>query len=152
MKLDVYPTNINAYSDKGAEIKECFLKEAHALLKEVGTHLAFIGLVEQKIWKNRGGIAVSGEVYGEFFKPGKNIGVFVEVGTSCVRGHFSRKEDGVCIRAVWRCRHRDHAHTPEGRNEWIDPNYNDQQIASCLETIWLDAQRTVEKSKWVVGN
>ncbi len=119
--------HINAYTPNGHAAKETFLRDAAKYLRAVGRKLAAAGMTEQSVRPNRGGIAVSGEVYGEFRAPGEDVGVFVEVGSSCV-SHLSGRTDGVVIRAVWRCRRRERMHTPEGPNRYLDPANRDSDI------------------------
>ena len=52
---------ICAYSAPGHERKERFLRDAAALLRETGRHLARRGLTQSDVRINRAGMAVSGE-------------------------------------------------------------------------------------------
>ena len=58
---------ICAYSAHGHERKEQFLRDAAALLRETGRHLARHGLAQADVRINRAGMAVSGEVTADFW-------------------------------------------------------------------------------------
>lgn len=122
---------ITGYMDDG-RVKERFLKHAANYLRAVGRSLATLGMTEQDVRINRGGVAVSGEVYGEFRSPHEDVGVFVDLSSSSV--HFAdRRPDRVILRAVWQARRREH--TPEGPNIWIDPAFPAAELAQKLYEI-----------------
>lgn len=119
---------ITGYMD-GGRVKERFLNHAANYLRTVGRHLLARGMFEQSVHINRGGVAVSGEVYGEFRSSHEDVGVFVEISSTPV---FQNRPDSVIIRAVWRARRRERMHTPEGRNNWIVANRNAGDLANDL--------------------
>lgn len=131
---------INAYTESGNARKEEFLRDAAKYMRAVGKELAKAGLTEQDVRPNRGGIAVSGEVYAEFRAPGEDIGIFAEVSSTCV-AHLSGRGDGVTIRAVWRCRRRERMHTPEGPNRWVNPNGTAASTAAELTGVLREGKR-----------
>jgi len=78
-------------------LKLQFLRDAQALLKQAGQFLAANGLTQCDVHKNESGMAGSGEVYGEYWKPedpGRRVHVCVE--SSCVD---RAREDGVILYA-----------------------------------------------------
>ena len=95
-----------------------------------------------KISPNKGGIAVSGEVYGEFRRPSEDVGVFVEIGTTAVSLPHARKPDHVIIRSVWRCRRREDRHTSEGPNVYLDPNADSAEVAVKLLDVLRDGLKS----------
>jgi hypothetical protein len=66
---------ICAYSAHGHERKEQFLRDAAALLRETGKHLARHSLTQSDVRINRAGMAVSGEVTADFWNPEARRGV-----------------------------------------------------------------------------
>ena len=60
--------SINAYSQTGQELKEQFLREARALLKQTSQFLAQVGWTECDIRVNPAGMAVSGDVSCRFLE------------------------------------------------------------------------------------
>ena len=132
---------IDAYTESGNARKEEFLRDAAKYLRAIGKELAKSGLTEQDVMRpNRGGIAVSGEVYGEFRAPGEDIGVSVEMSSTCIM-NLSGRRDGATIRAVWRCRRRERAHTPEGPNRWVNPNGTAAGAAAEIIGILQEGRR-----------
>ena len=88
-----YGSHIDGYSDDHMALKLQFLRDAQALLKQAGQFLAANGLTQCDVHKNESGMAGSGEVYGEYWKPedpGRRVHVCVE--SSCVD---RAREDGV---------------------------------------------------------
>jgi hypothetical protein len=143
----LYGDPICGYSDHGQVLKEQFLRDARALLKQAGKILARIGWTECDIRVNPAGPAVSGDVHADFWKPDDPLNtVYCTISASCVA--FGGRKDGVLImarkekREVW----KDGRHAPSnskvsyrnvwmGINQWIDPGMNSQELADQLLKI-----------------
>lgn len=138
MKLPVFKGPLNAYSEDANASKERFLRDAGRFLRRVGYELEKHGLSEMRISPNKGGAAVSGEVYGDFRRPSDDVGIFVEIGTTAIASRYARKQDQAVIRSVWRCRRREDCHTPEGPNVYLDPNADSVEIAVKLLEVLAD--------------
>jgi hypothetical protein len=143
-----YSSNHNmicAYSAHGHERKEQFLRDAAALLRETGKHLARHSLTQSDVRINRAGMAVSGEVTADFWNPEARRGVWVEISTTCL-SLLSGRQDGVSILARWRTykgdpigrsKHRKRsAHQAEGPNQWLSLEFDSQQLAAALLRIY----------------
>ena len=61
--------SINGYNQTGQELKEQFLRDARALLKQTSEFLTRLGWTECEIRVNSAGVAGSGGMYAEFWKP-----------------------------------------------------------------------------------
>ena len=136
-----YGEYISGYGDDAQELKEKFLRDANALLRQVGTLLAVNGLTEKEVSQNPSGMAGSGEVYAKFWRP-DNPGwrVSVEVGTTHLQ---TGREDGVCILAMWvqyepakDGEKAGYRRTSNGPNQWISPDLNAQELADQLLLIY----------------
>ena len=128
--------------------KERFLRDAAALLRDVGKQLAAHGLTEKEIHTNPAGPAVSGEVSAYFWKldnPAHRV--YCIIG-AC--GVFGGRKDGVTImartqamtqaperyaggrrppKAVWR-------YGAMGPNQWLSPALDSAEIAAELLKIF----------------
>lgn len=131
-----YGAPINGYSEEGAALKEAFLRDAAALLRETGKCLASRGLSKSEITKSRAGVACSGEVYGRFWRPeDPTRRVMVEVGSTCLA---IGRDDGVCVRAQWE------EYEPVklqrigtgGPNQWISAALTSEELAERLLMIY----------------
>lgn len=142
---------VNEYSTEGAERKKAFLRDAGKYLRCVGHVLAEKhGMTEMSVRPNKGGIAVSGEVYGEFRAPGSEIGAFVEIGTSVLGGDVlgrDNRADGLVVRAVWRARPKVGRSTPEGGNTWHSPSLEAGAFADVLAKMVRVANVALDYSK-----
>lgn len=142
-----YGDPICGYNGTGQTLKEQFLRDIRALLKEAGQILARIGWSECDIRVNPAGPAVSGDVHADFWKPDDLLNtVYCTIGASCVS--FGGRNDGVIImarkekREIWKDGR--HASTISkvkyrniwmGINQWIDPGMNSQELAAQLLKI-----------------
>src|SRR5687768_2631650 len=91
-------SSIVSYPDP--EVKDKFLREARAILKEAGEILREYGIETLQINVNKAGIAVSGEVTTYYKKPGEEIGVFVEISAGCIGSSYNRtRTDSIELRA-----------------------------------------------------
>jgi hypothetical protein len=98
-------------------------------MRAIGHALGIHGYSAQSIRVTRGGDAVSGEVYGEFFKPYEDKWVMVEIGQSVMQLPCARP-DRVFIRATWRKGRA--GGFIEGPNNWINPNLTSNEVALNL--------------------
>src|SRR3712207_1620190 len=97
--------------------------------------LAGYGFSDTKLSTNRAGIAVSGDVYGEFRDPKCSRYLFVQVSAFHVARSLSDRPDGVMILAVWR-EPRLHAQGyTEGPNTWHDANLDSADVALALLSL-----------------
>src|SRR5450759_2992712 len=137
--------SINGYNQTGQELKEQFLRDARALLKPTGEFLTRSKWTECEIRGNSAGIAVSGDIYAEFWKPADPLNiVYCTISASAIP--FSGRKDGVIIMAR---QHQREAHHDSGRkagkasfrtkamgpNHFIDPGMNSQLLATELLKI-----------------
>lgn len=137
--------SINGYNQTGQELKEQFLRDARALLKQTGEFLTQSGWTDCEIRVNSAGVAVSGDVYAEFWKPSDPLNIiYCTIGASAIP--FSGRKDGVIIMA--RQHQREAPHNGErkagkvsyrtktmGPNHFIDPGMNSQLLAAELLKI-----------------
>ena len=132
-----YGPDINAYSEENSRRKEQFLRDARALLKEVGQHLAKVGMTGRDIRINPGGIAVSGDVYADFWMPeAPEKTVYCAIGASVCK-FLGGRQDGVCIMTrthtrvsqkngkTWHVRYM-------GANNWTSPDQDSLTLATHL--------------------
>jgi hypothetical protein len=134
--------SINGYSQTGQELKEQFLRDARALLKQTSEFLTRLGWTVCDIRVNTAGVAVSGDVYAEFWKPADPLNIiYCTVGASSIP--FGGRKDGVIIMAR---QHQREAHHDSGRkagkasyrtkamgpNHFVDPGMNSQLLAAEL--------------------
>jgi hypothetical protein len=90
--------SINGYNQTRQELKEQFLRDARALLKQTCEFLTQSGWTDCEIRVNSAGVAVSGDVYAEFWKPADPLNiVYCTISTSAIP--FSGRKDGVIITA-----------------------------------------------------
>jgi hypothetical protein len=137
--------SINGYSQTGQELKEQFLRDARALLKQTGEFLTRLEWAECEIRINPAGVAVSGDVYAEFWKTADPLDiVYCTIGASAIP--FGGRKDGVIIMAR---QHQREIHQDSGRkagkisyrtksmgsNHFIDPGMNGQLLAAELLKI-----------------
>jgi len=137
--------SINGYSQTGQELKEQFLRDARALLKQTGEYLTRLGWTECEIRVNPAGMAVSGDVYAEFWKLADPLNIiYCTIGASAIP--FGGRKDGVIIMAR---QHQREAQYDSGRkagkvsyrtktmgsNHFIDPGMNSQLLAAELLKI-----------------
>ena len=134
--------SINGYSQTGQELKEQFLCDSRTLLKQTGEFLTRLGWTECEIRVNPAGVAVSGDVSAEFWKPTDPLNIiYCTIGASAIP--FGGRRDGVIIMAR---QHQREAHPDSGRkagkisyrtkamgpNHFIDPGMNCQLLAAEL--------------------
>jgi hypothetical protein len=130
-----YGDSICGYSDHGQALKEQFLRDARALLKQAGGILARSGWSECDIRVNPAGPAVSGDVHAEFWRPEDLYNtLYCTIGASAVL--FGGRKDGLVIMA----RREKRADQPGrtffmGINQWIDPGMNSSELATELLKI-----------------
>ena len=105
--------NVNGYTDSAASVKADFLRTGRKVLKAVGKALAAKGYTEADIRTNKAGMAVSGEVSADFFKPGEPNGIWLQWSESGVGG------GGASILYRWTARREDGKHTETGPNQWL---------------------------------
>jgi hypothetical protein len=140
-----YGSHIDGYGDDHMAQKLQFLRDALALLKQTGQFLAANGLSQCDVHKNESGMAGSGEVYGEYWKPedpSRRVHVCVE--SSCVD---RAREDGVILYArtqpykleatrgktgkqEWRRAGQ------SGPNQWLSAAFNAQELADRILMIY----------------
>ena len=137
--------SINGYSQKGQELKEQFLREARALLKQAGQFLAQAGWTECDIRVNPAGMAVSGDVHADFWNPADLLNtVYCTIGASAVS--FGGRKDGVIIMARKEKRaprnnggrtsaKPTYRNTWMGMNQWVDPGMNARELAAQIFKI-----------------
>jgi len=137
--------SINGYSQTDKELKEQFLRDARALLKQTGEYLTRLGWTECEIRVNPAGMAVSGDVYAEFWKLADPLNIiYCTIGASAIP--FGGRKDGVIIMARQHQREAQHdsgrkAGKPPyrtktmGPNHFIDPGMNGQLLAAELLKI-----------------
>ena len=137
--------SINGYCQTGQELKEQFLRDARALLKDTGEFLIQSGWTECDIHVNSAGVAGSGDVYAEFWRPADTLNIiYCTIGASAIP--FGGRKDGVIIMA--RQHQRETQHDSErkagnisyrtktmGSNHFIDPGMNSQLLAAELLKI-----------------
>jgi hypothetical protein len=132
-----YGVDINAYSDAGAKRKAQFLRDARALLRQVGQHLARVGMAGCDLRVNPGGIAVSGDVYADFWMPeSPEKTIYCTISASACT-FLGGRQDGLCIMArthtrishnngrTWHVRHM-------GANNWVSPEVDSLSLAAYL--------------------
>jgi hypothetical protein len=137
--------SISGYSQAGQELKEQFLHDARALLKQTGEFLTRLGWTECDIHVNQSGVAGSGDVYAEFWKPADTLNIiYCTIGASAIP--FSGRKDGVIIMARQHQREAPHNGVRKagkvsyrtktmGPNHFIDPGMNSQLLATELLKI-----------------
>jgi len=108
--------NVNGYTESAASVKADFLRTGRKVLKAVGKALVARGFTEQDIRTNAAGVAVSGDVYADYFRPGEPIGVWIEWTQSCVGA------GGTTIMYRWTERREQGKHTDTGPNQWLAVN------------------------------
>ena len=128
--------------------KERFLRDAAALLREVGKLLGARGLTEKEFRTNPAGPAVSGEVSAYFWKPDNPAHrVYCIIG-AC--GVFGGRKDGVTIMARTQAMRKAPERYAGGRrkptevwqmgmmgpNQWLSPALDSAEIAAQLMTIF----------------
>ncbi len=107
--------------------KTRFEREGRAILGDVRRQLKAHGFTETRIHYNRGGIAVSGEVSLEAFRPGEAFGAYAWVQENI----FSREGTLVLI-ARWTERRQERRHTRSGRNMDFVPGSTSTDVATFL--------------------
>ena len=86
--------SINGYSQIGQELKEQFLRDARALFKQTGEFLNRSGWTECDMRVNPAGVAVSGDIYAEFWKLTDPLSIiYCTIRASAIP--FGRRKDGV---------------------------------------------------------
>lgn len=136
--------DINGYdSDRddgaGGEIKTQFLNEAKKYLNQVAKlmeaegyepHKDQRGRLQKAVSVNEAGVAVSGEVSLTMRKG--NAGVYVDIGTSAIRGVTGNHPQGVSVMI----RATDNAETDryatKGQNIWLSTDLNATELANKL--------------------
>jgi hypothetical protein len=138
-------SHISGYDSLSASFKDRFLRDARSLLKQTQQILTKAGWSEYMICVNPAGVAVSGDVFADFWTPADpfNI-VYCTIGASAV--HFGGRKDGVVIMARQEKREIDrfarrskskpsYRTTWMGINQWIDPGVNSRELAVRLLQI-----------------
>ena len=137
--------SINGYRQTGQELKGQFLRDARALLKQTGEYLTRLGWTECEIRVNPAGMAVSGDVYAEFWKLTDPLNIiYCTIGASAIP--FGGRKDGVTIMARQHLREAQHDNRRKagkasyctkhmGPNHFIDPGMNSQLLAAELLKI-----------------
>jgi hypothetical protein len=137
----IYGDPISGYTDHGQTLKEQFLRDARALLKQTGQILARSGFTECSVRVNPAGAAVSGDVHADFWRPDDLYNtVYCTIGASVVL--FGGRRDGLTIMA----RKEKRADQPGrgrtayrtlfmGINQWIDPGMHSGELAAELLKI-----------------
>lgn len=161
---------ICGYSNVAAQRKEQFLRDASALLREVGKHLAQHGLTEMEIRRNLAGVAVSGEVTAEYWQSGSPCRrVWVEIGATCL-ALLSGRKDGASIlarvqeyrepteqdrRRLGRRHTKSHPGlircTP-GPNQWLSPEFDSRKLADTLLKIYGPGQSPQNVAAHTIAN
>jgi hypothetical protein len=138
-------SGISGYNPLSASLKDQFLRDARALLKQTLQFLAKSGWSEHLICVNPAGPAVSGDVFADFWAPADPLNiVYCTIGASAV--HFGGRQDGVIIMARQEkrqlyeegrrpSRKSLYRRTWMGINQWIDPGMNSRQLASQILKI-----------------
>jgi hypothetical protein len=138
-------SGISGYTPESASLKEQFLRDARALLKQTQQFLAKSGWSEYLICVNPAGMAVSGDVFADFWAPADPLNiVYCTIGASAV--HFGGRQDGLIIMARQEkrqlyeegrrpSRKSLYRRTWMGINQWIDPGMNSRQLASQILKI-----------------
>jgi hypothetical protein len=157
-----YGAVINGYGEHYTENrdpqsgKERFLRDAAALLRDVGKQLSTHGLTEKEIRTNPAGPAVSGEVSACFWKPDEPARrVYCIIG-AC--GVFGGRKDGVNIMARTQAMTKAPGRYAAGRraakamwqygamgpNQWLSPALDSAEIATELLKIFDPATLPVQ--------
>lgn len=136
---------IHAYNPVDAERKDLFLSDARRYLRSVGEHLRSAGFHEQCVRVNPGGIAVSGEAYGCFYRPGEHRFLFVELGTEMIEG-LTPREDQVSLFARWEEEGTNGQGSKSGQNNWLNPSFSSAVTAKCL--LILLSQENLAAHYW----
>lgn len=140
---------ICGYSGLAAPRKEQFLRDAATTLRQVGKRLSRHSLTEMEIRRNPAGVAVSGEVTAEYWRPDNPCRrVWVEIGTTCLAS-LSGRRDGISILArtqEYRGPAKPGQRQKKGRsplvrctpgpNQWLSPEFNSHEIADALLRIY----------------
>jgi hypothetical protein len=124
---------IDAYSDADAAEKDRFLAEARRYLRATGQALQALGFTEQQIAVNRGGIAVSGEVYAAFRHGAHMRWVFCWIESTSCRFLTPGRDDGVLTTARWR--ESAGQSVREGENVQLSANLDSPTLATRLAAI-----------------
>jgi hypothetical protein len=152
--------SINGYSQTDQKLKEQFLRDARALLKQAGQFLAQAGWTEYDIRVNPAGMAVSGDVHADFWNPTDPLNtVYCTIGASAVS--FRGREDGVIImaRKEKRAPRNNGGRTSAkptyrniwmGMNQWIDPGMNARELAAQIFKI-ADQPEQADQVRMLAG-
>jgi hypothetical protein len=156
--------NICAYSPAGCERKQLFLRDARAMLRETGRRLAAGGLTQMEVRVNAGGIAVSGEVYAEFWDPANPLRhVWVEVSATSIRSLSGRRDGASIMARVQLYRPSARQQHPRGHgspllerdrmgpNLWLSPELTSAQLAERLRLIYDPQQSPREGMVFTAG-
>lgn len=108
---------------KGAENKEAFLKDARMLLRRAVRPFVNEGWIA-KISVNRGGVAVSGEVYCSLFLPDAEKMLFIEVSGTVLS--LGRETDGAMIMVQYRT--NDQRRSFVGGNIYLSADLNEDEL------------------------
>lgn len=127
--------SIDAYCDAGAAQKEKFLSDAARYARMVARELFHFGFREHDVRINRGGMAVSGEVYAEVFHPEQQRWVFFWIESTS--GTLSSRQDMVAIIARWRevvgqPPRNGRPCVNDGPNQWISASLDTYTVAVRL--------------------
>jgi len=134
-----YGRSINGYTDHAAALKEQFLRDARALLRETGKRLAERGLTEMEICINLGGVAVSGDASATFWRPDDPARrVYASVDGSALG--WGRQDSLIVLARVQGyapdARNRKWRRGQSGPNQWLSANFDSRELADRLWAIF----------------
>lgn len=125
-----YGARVNGYSDRGQELKQAFLNDARALLKEVSQHLAARGLTCADVCVHPGGVAD----YWQAADPSRRV--YVNISDSALG--WGRKDALVILARVQHYRldqrgNKESWHRGQsGPNQWLSANFGSRELADRL--------------------
>ena len=138
---------IHGYNSVDQARKDRFLHDGRAFLRSVGEHLRAMGFTEQEVWANSGGIAVSGEVYARYFRPGQARHIFIAIEGAAFSEELSPREDSVTFLARWEQDRPNGRGNESGPNCWLNPNFSSASTAKCLVAV-LETEGLMAQYWW----
>jgi len=100
----------------------------------IGCALSASGFTEVQIKRNPGGVAVSGEVYAEYWHPDLDHWLYVCLVSSVLRGLVDRpRDDGLVLMARTRVNHN--KRVVDGANHYLSPSKDSVSLAQDLLTV-----------------
>ncbi len=136
-----YGRNLNGYTDLAAAQKAEFLKDAKALLKEVGKWLAECGLTEMNVLVNPSGVAGSGDVHANYWQshdPTRRV--YANISASALG--WGRTDALIVLARVQHYRQDGGTRKPAyrtaniGPNQWLSANFDSKELADKLWQIF----------------